>query len=268
MAVQAPDVYYKEMTLSSNDFRTGNINQPIFYFDTFIDSLDKLSITRVIIPTTYYVFTAPNYVSMTINGTAVSWPPGNYLCSEWIAIVQPQVPAVVITFSEITGRLTFTNANTTITFSSTQLAWQLLGMTANGTNGTIPTSFTTPFSYNFSGPNYCYLRSRMASVFNGTNLYFSKPLSDNSPEDKMILVPINQNRNSVVNYVTVADRYFDWFDSSTRQVDFYCTLGERNEVMDFNGVAFQVVLTGFSHRFDHSSTLTRNIVSQGFSPGF
>jgi hypothetical protein len=108
----------------------------------------------------------------------------------------------------------------------------------------------------------------MASVFNGTNLYFSKPLSDNSSEDKMILVPINQNRNSVVNYVTVADRYFDWFDSSTRQVDFYCTLGERTEVMDFNGIAFQVVLTGFSHRFDHSRTLTRNIVSQGFSPGF
>lgn len=255
------DVYYKEITLNSADLRTGSIDRPIFQFDTFMDTLDTLSISRVILPTTYYVFTSPNYVSMTINGTNYSWAAGNYTTSEWIAALAVLVPSVLITYSSITGLLTFTAASVNISFNSAnEFAWQLLGFaSAAGTNGAVAVSFTCPFAAQFSGPNFCYLRAKIASVFNGANLYFSRQLGDNSQEDKLLMVPIDQNRNSVVFYITVADRYFDWADSSTRQLEFYFTLGNRTELMSFNGVPFQIVLTGYSSQYFITQRMSQNI---------
>lgn len=261
MATNNKDIYYKEITLNSADRRTGTLDRPLFYFDTFMDEMDSFSISRVILPTTYYVFTSPNYISMTLNGTSVTWDAGNYTPSEWIAVVAAQVPAVTITYSQVTGLLKMTGATVNASFNAaTEFAWQLLGFaSAAGTNGGF-TSFTLPNVAQFSGPNFCYLRSKIASVFNGSNLYFSKALGDSSQEDKLLMIPIDQNRNSVVNYITVADRYFDWADSQTRTLEFYFTLGDRStEVMSFNGVPFQLVVTGFSSQFYTTEKVSQNI---------
>lgn len=260
-SLQNKNVYYKEITLNSADTRGGTLDRPQFYFDTFMDDLDTLSVSRVIVPTTYYVFTSPNFVSMTMNSTTVTWAAGNYTPTEWIAVVAAQVPAVTITYSEVTGKLLFTSATVNVSFNAnTEFAWQLLGFnSAAGTGGSVSTSFLAPNVAQFSGPNFCYLRSRISSVFNGSSLYFSKTSTDNSSEDKLMMVPIDQNRNSVVNYVTVADRYFNWADSSTRQLEFYFTLGNRTETMLFNGVPFQLILTGYSSDFFVAKKFSSNV---------
>jgi hypothetical protein len=60
---------YKEITLDSSDFRTGSLNKPIYQFNGFMDELDYIHVERAVIPTTYYVFSAPRYTSMSVNGT-------------------------------------------------------------------------------------------------------------------------------------------------------------------------------------------------------
>lgn len=255
--------FFKEITLDSSQARTGTLNRPVFYFDNFMDDLDFVHVSRVILPTTYYVFSSPSYVSMTINGQTATWPAGNYTSTEWIAVLQSTsaatAVALTVSYSNVTGRLTF-SGNTTLTlgFGTTQRVWELLGFNAgNNTNGT--STITAPNVANFSGPNYAVLRARMASVFNGTSIYFSEILNDTSAEDRFIMVPIDQNRNSVVFYTSIPNRYFEWFDTQTRSMEFYFTLGTRSETLDFNGASFQIQLAGYARGTMYQQKLAQNV---------
>lgn len=238
--------FYKEVTLDSAQFRTGSIDRPTFYFDNFMDTMDFITVNRVILPTTYYVFSAPSYVSCTIGGTAVAWPAGNYTPDEWIAIVQPQVVGLTITYSLNTGKLTFAITGVfSIVFSATELAYEQLGFPAGTTLGT--NMIVAPSVADFSGPNYAILHAKMASVFNGASIYYSRLGDDrNAVTDKLAMIPIDQNRNSVVFYESTRDQYFEWFDTQTRNLEFYFTLGTRKEIMTFNGNSFQIQLGGKS----------------------
>jgi len=240
--------FYKEVTLDSADFRIGSINQPTFYFDSFIDDFDYMKPTRVIVPTTYYVFSSPSYVSMTFNGVGIAWPAGNYTPAEWIAVVQPLLPVGAdVAYSPVTNKLTFTHTSPiTITFSNSQKAWELLGFNAgSNTNGT--TTLTSTNVIKFSGPNYLVLHSRIASVFNNSSIYFSKAQKEVSKEDRFVIIPVEANRNSVIFYSSIPLRFFEWFDTSSKTIEFYFTLGQREEIVDFNGETFQIKLAGYSH---------------------
>lgn len=243
---------YQQLTLSSDDFNYGNRNQPIFTFAHVIDELDYLQVSRVIVPTTYYVFST-GYTSCTINGTAVSWGVGNYTPSEWISVVSPQVAGLTISYSDITNKLTFSAAGTiTITFSNTQFAWELLGLNA-GTNTNGTNTFTTPNVVSFSGPNYLLLRSSLASVFNQNSLTFSA--STIYGNNVLCMIPITENRNSVILFQETIDRYFTWPTQGTKRIDLYFTLGQRSTPVDFNGQPFQVVLGSFTSRTSRESGL-------------
>lgn len=234
---------FKQLTVSSDDFTSGSKNQPVFVFNHSIDDLDYLQVTSAIIPFTYYVF-SEGYTSMTVNGVAVSWAIGNYTPDEWIAVVSPQLPLVTITFSEITNKLTFSAGSTvSVVFNSAQLAWQHLGMIA-GTNTNGTTSFTTPNVATFSGPNYMYLRSSLASVFNQESLIFSQ--SGRTGNNVLAIIPITENRNSIIFFNETRDRYFTWPTQGTKRLDLYFTLGQRLEPVNFNGEAFQVQFSSFS----------------------
>lgn len=258
--------FYKEVTLDSREFRTGDLNRPTFYFEHFMDDMDYLNLSRVIMPVTYYVFTSPSYNSMTINNVLVTWPPGNYTAAEWIAVIvaAPAATAVAlsITYSFITNKLTFTgNVPLIFGFDNTQLAHVHLGFNAGASsNGT--STFVTPNAVQFSGPNYAVLHTRIASVFNGKSIYFSKVLSDNSPEDKFIIVPITTNRNEVVFYESLDNRFFEWFDSQTRSLEFYFTLGTRTEVLNFNGHSFQIKMGGYTKEPAATEKQSRNQIEQ------
>lgn len=251
--------FYKEVTLDSSQFRTGDINRPTFYFDNFMDTMDFITVNRVVLPTTYYVFTSPSYVSCTIGGTTVSWAAGNYTPDEWIAVVQPQVVGLTITYSLITGKLTFAKAGAfSIVFSATELSYEMLGFSSGTTSGT--NTITAPFVADFSGPNYAVLHAKMASVFNGTSIYYSRQGDDrNVVTDRFAMIPINQNRNSVVFYESTRDQYFEWFDTQTRNIEFYFTLGTRKETMTFNGQSFQIQLGGKSMQNMMKHKFTPNV---------
>lgn len=246
--------FYKEITLDSSDYRTGSLNRPTYQFNGFIDDLDYIHIERCIIPTTYYVFTSPKYVNMSVNGTSISWNAGNYTSTEWITAVQSQLTplGVTVIYDPITNKLkfSFTSVNPTnrISFTSSQKANELLGFNVGDNYDplSIGSSISSPNVCNFSGPNFITLRSTLASVFNGSSIYFSKK-NETTPEDAMIIIPITENRNSVVFYESQPDKFFQWDDTSTRNIEFYCTLGNRDEVIDFNGESFQVKIVGFSY---------------------
>lgn len=236
--------FYKEVSLDSASFKTGSKDRPTFYFNTFMDDMDYFCISKVILPTTYYVFSSPGYVSCTIGGTVVSWAEGNYTPDEWIAVVQPQVAGLTITYSLITGKLTFAKAGAfSIVFAATEKAYELLGFPAGTTSGT--NTIAAPFIADFSGPNYCILHARLASVFNGSSIYFSETTEDVA-QDSLKLIAIDENRNSVVVYRNEREEYFEWFDTQCRNLEFYFTLGTRKETMSFNGNSFQLVVSGQS----------------------
>lgn len=265
--VYSGKAFFKEVTYDSGHFVSGNSNKGVFKFGTFMNDLDYLYVNTVILPTTYYVFSSPGYVSMTINATNVVWPAGNYTPAEWIAVVAPQVAGLTITSSDITNKLTFTHAaNPTITFSATQKSWEMLGFPAAGTytNGT--TTLTPANVIQFSGPNYAILHARVASVLNDTSLYFSSQtanlaVSETVVRDKFMMIPIDQNRNSVVVYQMVPDRYLEWFDASTREMEFYFTLGSRTEVLDLNGTTFQIKMSGYSHQYLSTEKQNANVAA-------
>lgn len=254
--------FYKEITLDSSQFRTGTANRPTFYFNTFMDDMDFVNVSRVIVPTTYYVFSAPNYNTITINGTTATIAAGNYTAQEWITAVlaTPAATAITLaaTYSPITNKLTFTaSATITLSFTGSMRMYELIGLNpGSNTNGT--STFVSPNVVQFSGPNYVLLRTRMASVFNGQSLYFAQGDSQVS-NDQFVLIPLDQNRNSTVFYTSIADRYFEWFDTQTRAIEIYFTLGTRTEEVNFNGVPFQVTLAGFSRGTMHSTKIANNI---------
>lgn len=239
--------FYKEITCDSRHFRSGTRDKPLFYFESFMDDMDFVHVSTAVVPTTYYVFSSPTYNTLVINNNTATIPEGNYTVTEWIAAIQTTGAAssvgLTINYNAITNKLTFTGTSP-LTFSSTGMH-EMIGLNpGNNTNGT--TTFVSPNCVNFSGPNYVVLHARMASTFNGSSIYFTKELSSADAEDKWIMIPIDQNRNSSVIYNTLPNRYFEWFDTTTRHIELYFTLGHRTETLRFNGEPFQVSLAGYT----------------------
>ena len=269
--------WYRELTFNSDDFKFNTQNSPGFVFDQQIQDISLLQVHRVIIPTTYYVFSAPYYVSCTINGQSVSWPAGNYSATSWIATVLPLLTNTNITYSSVTGRITIstTNASTaSISFVGNptppattpppELAWEILGFnrgtTSNGTS-----TITAPRVAQFSGPNFMYLRSStLASVVNNETMSYSASTTNvnatplfNQQDNILAMIPIDENTGGVVNYVNDSARFL-WFSPTTlRRVDFYFTLGNRSFPVDFNGIPFQIRLACYSK---DTSNYTNNSV--------
>lgn len=249
--------FYKEINLDSAIRRGGTLNRPTFTFNHSMVSLDYIHVDRIIVPTTYYVFKGTNNTSMSINGTSVTWSEGNYTPGEWITIVQPQVAGLTITYSQITNKLTFTHATTTISIGLVPFSRldRILGVDS-GIHGVL--SYTGPRVVQFSGPNYLVLHARMASNFNDSSIFFHRRLMQPPAQDNFIIVPVTENRNGVVFYENSNDQYFEWFDASTREMEFYFTLGDGEEEVDFNGTSFQIKLAGYSYTAMTNDRLNQN----------
>lgn len=244
---------YREFTFHSDDYTFGSIDQPEFVFPQAIDDLSSVNIHTVILPTTYYVFSSDFYTSCTINGQAITWPQGNYTPTSWIATVTPLLTNTTITYSNITGLLTIVNSagNASIVFSPNQLAYELLGFNRTTLSGT--GTLVAPNVANFSGPNYVYLRSNLATMFNQNEVNFSASFgtrltTPNTQQSNNILamIPIDQNTGSVVIYEDQTQRYFWFSNTSFKRVNFYFTLGNRITPLALNGSSFQVKIHGFT----------------------
>ncbi len=252
--------FYKEINLDSKVRRKGTLNRPIFTFNHSMVNLDYIHVNRLIVPIIYYVFNGAANTTLTVNGVTATWSNGNYTPAEWIAIVQPQLSAVTITYSQSTNKLTFTHATVPIVFSTLPFSRlpDILGIDIVPTG---VTSYTGPRVIQFSGPNYLVLHARMASNFNDSSIFFHRRLQLPPVQDNFIIVPVTENRNGVIFYENNNDQYFEWFDASTREMEFYFTLGDSDEEVDFNGASFQIKLAGYSYTPMTTDRLNTNQMS-------
>lgn len=250
---------YREIVLDSADYNYGDKNSPIFQFDYDIDNSNYFQIHRLIIPTSYYVFDSSR-TAITVNGVPYTWPAGNYTAAEWCSLLTSTLPTITVTYSESTGKLTFKNTGAPgsqfpITFTNTQHAYDVLGFDQNviylsALVGGVHT-IEAPYVANFSGPNYMYLRSDIAGVFNGNEIYFSNTNVTVTGGDILAMIPIDQNRNSVVHYIDHTPYLFQWNSQGNKKLSFYFTLGKRIDPVDFNGESFQMRITGYSDGNDY-----------------
>jgi len=242
---------YVEINLDSGDYTLGSKDRPTFVFNDEIDDSNYFQVHRVTLPTTYYVFDEDR-VSMNIDGSPVTWPQGNYTPSEWGSLIATATSnAVTVSYSNSTNKLTFTsNAPFTIGFTTSMLANDILGFDNNVTVSSTLVSgnhvIVSPYVVNFSGPNFVYLRSSMASVFNNVEVYFTNTVKTNTGGDIMAMIPITQNRNSLVEYIDQSGQFFQWNSKGNREMSFYFTLGRRIRPLAFNGETFQLRLHGYS----------------------
>lgn len=248
---------YKEIILNSEDFTYGSKNAPIFHFEQVIDDSDFFQVHRVTVPFSYYVFDSGR-TSMTVNGVPYTWPQGNYTPNEWVAVMANLLPATMIcSWDAVTNKISFKNtlnAPFNVTFAASEKANVELGFP---TGDTAAVSFgtyylaTAPFVCNFSGPNFLYLRSNTASIFNNTEMFFSRNNIDTSNSgDILAMIPLEGNRNTVTNYVDQTNNFFQWKTIGNKRLEFYFTLGNRPERVNFNGQSFQLRLHGFSQSED------------------
>lgn len=246
---------YQEIVLDSGDYKHGDTNRPIFQFDQHIDDSQYFQVHRVTIPTTYYVFDATRN-TMTVDGNGITWPPGNYTASEWIAEVTPLLPAgITVSYDPITNKLTFESAAPfTILFDAANEVDQQGGLELgfrndvlyNSVNNGLVWVIPSEFAVNFSGPNFVYLRSSLASVFNNNSIIFSNTTVTSTGGDILAMIPVTENRNSVVHYVDDSDQFLQWPDVGNKRVELYFTLGRRTDALNFNGHTFQVQFNGYS----------------------
>lgn len=258
MTSPSDSYHYQEIILDSGDRKYGTNNVPDFQFDQNIDDSQYFQVHRVTIPTTYYVFDTTR-TQMEVDAVSIVWPAGNYTAAEWVAIVNPQLPGdVQVAYDPVTNKLVFTSSS----------AFDLRFDTADPVTGRFQNGYTelgfrpaviynsalvsgdwtiaSEFAVNFSGPNFVYLRSNMAGVFNNSEMYFSNTTVTNTGGDILAMIPIDENRNSVVYYIDHSNHMFPWKQTGNKRFSMYFTLGRRTDVLDFNGISFQVRMHGYS----------------------
>jgi len=250
--------HYREIILNSQDFSYGTLDRPIFQFNQEIDDSEYFQVHRVTVPFTYYVFNSQR-VSMTVDGITYVWPEGNYTASDWVGYMAGKLPAnIICTWDAITNRITFSNTlnvSFSVQFTANQLAYEELGFRV-GTTNSVPAGtahvITAPFTANFSGPNFLYLRSPQASIFNNTEMFFSASTTGSNDADSisngdiLAMIPIETNRNGVTHYIDNSGHFFQWKTYGNKRFEYYFTLGNRKEPLNFNGQPFQLRLHGFS----------------------
>ena len=256
--------HYQEIVLDSGDYKHGDKNVPHFQFDQDIDNSEFFQVHRVSVPTTYYVFDETSN-SFTLDGTTtgnhlITWPPGNYTAEEWVNLMTVVLGdhGIDVEYSSITNKLTFFSIAVfgfNIQFKNSTPSsngYAELGFAHNvlyeSVNYIVTHRIEAPFAAQFSGPNFMYLRSNMASVFNNEDLFFSNTTVTSTGGDILAMVPIDQNRNSVVFYVDQSNHMIPWRSRTNKRINMYFTLGRRTKPLDFNGHSFQVRLQGYMEK--------------------
>lgn len=119
---------------------------------------------------------------------------------------------------------------------------------------------TSPFVIMLTGPNYLYVNSN--KVGNLTDLYLPQGainLGFGNGGPQMAKVPIDKQPGNVIFWQDPDPE--KWFDmenlSSLTEIDFYITLGNTSQVVDFNGQPFSLKLGIIEN------LLTRSEVSSG-----
>ncbi len=238
---------YVEVHFDSSYFETGGNNDvPRYVFDTQLKNIRGLQVLSAELPFSYYVFDSQNCtITISLGGgaaTTYTLAVGNYTVSEWISQMAILVPAITITYSPITNKLTFTAAQTiTITFDANGMN-DMIGFNVPGQasfGGT--TTVTSPNGCNFSGPNYIVVHCNLGCLLQ-QRLLTTSPTNLANSNNVIGHIPVNRNRNDVIYYECPTNHYFDIDLPIFNYIEFYFTLGKRLTPMSFNGVPVSLKL--------------------------
>lgn len=256
-----------------------NANWPIFRLARPLANIAAVKIIEAQIPVSYYVFNSNNnkftiYIGG-VNPYTVTIPVGNYTSATIGGVLQT---ALTTAYSSATWTVTLLNNKITITcsltfnatFPSNTNLHYYLGFAA-GSSGTAATTLAAPYFYNLSGPNYIYLNS--SKIGAACNCYLpNSQVSSGNFSACLAKIPITSNTGGVSYYIDPAPE--KWFNVENlyniSDIDFYCTLANTNEIIDFNGLGFSLklglIIKSDTHTQNLAGTMLQNRVSKRVRP--
>lgn len=260
------------LTTASTDWPLFNLGRPLV-------NIAGIKITQVEIPFSWYVFNSKNNkfllsVAAICTNAVVTIPVGNYNATTIITALEAALDTALhsqgyvgslawtVTFSGAssvpnTGKFTFsldsiistatsfTFGDSTDTGNTNPRLW--LGFNA-GVNQFSYVSGTgmvleAPNANLVSGPNYLYLNSRkigqLCNMFLPTG---ARNLGSGNNGPQMCKIPVNVQANGIIYWQDPdPEKYFDLEDLfNLVDLDFYFTLGNTSNVVEFNGLSFSI----------------------------
>lgn len=265
------ELNYYEVSLDSEDFSSANsnsvtaLNWPVFEIGgaRTLVNIVGLKVIGVSVPFSYYIVNSSNNVftlTESVSGpVVVTLGVGNYTSSQMITELDTQLTALGVesyttTYSTSTNKFTITattvtNPSFTLTFGTagdqgnTDLHWYL-GFNS-GPNPSTANVLVSPNVINLSGPNYLYVNSeKWGQLTNNILPRGATNLGGGNRGPQMAKVPIGVGPNEIIQYTDPDPQY--WFNvgfiESLQRIDFYLTLGNFKDVIDFNGLGFCIKL--------------------------
>lgn len=272
-------VQFAEINIDSSDAdTTGKVgfattDWPVYFKRDIFQTIVALKVLEITLPFSYYVVNSlTNVIPLRWNNieSFVTIPPGNYTPNEMVATVNPLLVTaiaaaggggtLVLSYSIISNKFTFTfgsaPANSRITFNVNagpvaDVAFPqntpayMLGFYINDnpfgtTFQNLAATTTAAATSNLSGPDYLVLRSNLAGHLG--NNYTSTSVFTPAQGVSLATVPINVNRNEVVQWWNNTKEYFSIFPESISRMEFYFTTNDSLTPIEFNGRSFRIKL--------------------------
>jgi hypothetical protein len=260
-----PDVEYNEIYLDSRDSITNNLQYPntdwpLFYLTRPLYNIVAIKVLEAEIPFSYHVINNQNNTFLLteplVGSATITIPSGTYTATtlattlaSLLTTASPASRTYTVTFNTATQKFTFTTNFDTfvLTFGTTtdpgvtNPRW-ILGMNP-GANASTGVTLVSPFSVQVSGPNYVYLNSDVFGVSFRTTVP-QNYIAGGGKGPQICKIPINGSYNQICFYKDPAPE--KWFSIENLQqvqsFDLYCTLGNSNQKIRFNGQNFSVKL--------------------------
>lgn len=210
-----------------------------------------MKILEAEIPFSFYVVNSSNntFTLLEPASATVTIPVGNYTSltlptalGSALTSASPGGRTYTVTYSSTTLKLTITASAGTFTLVVNTDLQLFLGLDA--TSASSGTTLVAPDVAQITGPNYLYLNSDTLGSLFSTYLPSTAPNFPVSKGPQLARIPINNNPGDVLYYVDPApEKWFDTQNLNQLQIfDLYCTLGNTNRRVQFNGQPFSVKL--------------------------
>lgn len=250
MELEYTEIYLDSLDGISNG-AAASTDWPTFRFDTPVKNIAKMKILEAEIPFSFYVVNSSNntFTLLEPASATVTIPVGNYTSltlptalGSALTSASPGGRTYTVTYSSTTLKLTITASAGTFTLVVNTDLQLFLGLDA--TSASSGTTLVAPDVAQITGPNYLYLNSDTLGSLFSTYLPSTAPNFPVSKGPQLARIPINNNPGDVLYYVDPApEKWFDTQNLNQLQIfDLYCTLGNTNRRVQFNGQPFSVKL--------------------------
>lgn len=261
------DWVYNEVYLDSRDSVPSNLQYvntdwPLFYFERPLQNVMGIKVLEAEIPASYHVINSLNNTFVLteplVGSRTVTIPPGTYTATTMATALASLlttastflgVRTYTVTFSTTTQKFTITTSfdEFSLVFgSSTDPGITnpriVIGMNP-GVNSSTGGVLVSPSTVQLSGPNYLYLCSDTLGI-NVNSVLPTNYIAGGGKGPQIAKIPITGMFNQIIFYSDPAPE--KWFPFENLQqiqtFDLYCTLGNSNQKILFNGQNFSLKL--------------------------